>query len=218
MNDLIHYQTSNFQHAVPFEQQFIPCELQKKQAICNMEIQKAAALAEIRYQSDVRKEQLKEQVAEHRRQIYEQLVVTGDGELQFKTQNLSFDAKPRTICNAKFFRMTYLLDSENNTNYIVMVQFKIDGAEKFFYLDPNKMGKNRYVLQKMTTSGIQIKLPETKLNSFARQFIAWLLNHPIETRVVPHDIGWVQMTAETDSFIYINEEDTFTWTKIAQQL
>lgn len=215
---LTNYQENEFHQAVPFEQRFLPDVLQKKRALCEIEIQKAAILSEIRYQSEVRKELLKEEASERRRQVYEQLCVAEDGGLQFITQNLSIDSKPRLICNAKNFHLTNLLDSENNNNQIAMIWCEIDGREKFFYLDPKKLGKASYVLQKMTSSGIQIKLPETKMKSFAKQFITWLLNQPSRNFVVPHTTGWVQMSTAPDSFIYIEKEDTFVWEIIVTQI
>ena len=186
---------------IPYDDRFIRylLDIHKTQISENI---KTAALQE--------RETIREQMAERRKAQYEELVLTNLGTVQLVTRNLATLAPPREICNATNFSSTILMNALNPEESIIKITCNIDGAEKEIFVDSKKIGDERYLMQKYSSTGVLLKLPASKQKLYYRLLTVKLQEKPSDCIFLPHTYGWSKLPNEEQRFTYTKEGE-LTW-------
>lgn len=184
-------------------------QAQKEVEIFNAKQQIAAHYA---MQKQEYKRWLKEYEDELRKNRYEELSITAEGNIVATLQNLCDKPSTRIITNMRNPTLTRLIHLEQPEECAFQLKADTQNSAIWIYLDSNNIGNPNYLLKKFTAHGILFlsnNLAQQKM--YSRILICFLLAQGLEIDFIPENPGWAYLP---DSGFYFTDEEEITWNKI----
>lgn len=173
-------------------------------------IAKAVAVENIRLQGYVARQQLQQEEEERKKSIFDELMLTSEGELQFVTRNLSIDAKPRSLSNMLKPSLAILKRSNDVTQIILLIKCIANGMQREIFFDPEKAENFSYVKRKFSFAGICLHIPKNQKKEFFYDLVELLSILDADEAYLPDRPGYFE--SPDRGLIYVGEED-LTWKK-----
>ena len=174
-------------------------------------VAKATALEEAKNYGQIRRQKMREAEAERKRAIYEEVELTDFGEIRLVTRNLSVEARPREISNARIRSFMIFQRQKNPVEQICALSVIVGNEQKTVFLSAERAGKEAYLLQRLRSVGIFFKTQKAKQGEIAVQLWGRLLEQADKPVVLPDEAGW---SKASDGEWHFVEKEELTWTKI----
>ncbi len=143
-------------------------------------------------------------------------VVDESGEIHIVTQNLSFEAKPRTATNFKCTEVIIYVNVANLQERVLQLSLKLETAgveEKLVFIDLSKCGKKRFIAEKLMRVGAVIYGSTTaKAEEYAQMIIAYMIRNCNKTIMVPNKRGWYKTESGSLEFF----DGKWTWEDVVR--
>lgn len=201
-----------------FERQRKEAELRERELHDYREIAKAEAKARavenVRLAGFYQRQMMKEQEVERRKNVYEEIVITSEGEIQIITRNLQIATNPREISNMKKPKLIIFMRMADETEKIFQIKFVLGMEEKQIFLAENLSGNGAYLLRKFASAGVYFKVSSSDSKKIVIQMLCKLLEKCEEKQFLPEKSGWYKMP---NGQFHFWEEDMLTW-KVVKKL
>lgn len=176
-------------------------EYEKKQ----LEVQAANAKAQFNHDMaldvEYMKQVIREEFFEKKKAQYDEVIIRDTGEFEIITKNLTFDAKPRKLCNFAKPEMIKLFN-EKNSDAVFLLKINI-GARTFkIYLEAGEIGNPKYLAKKFAEVGCEIYANSRRLREeYLHKMVVCMMNRISATYCVPDKHGWNRNSDGTFKFV-----------------
>lgn len=150
---------------------------------------------------ECRKLCIREAYEENKKTLYDEVIIRENGEFEIITRNLSFDAKPRKLCN---FAKPEMIKLFNEKDVVEVLMVKIEIGEKKFelYLAANRIGDSKYLAKKFSEVGCEIYANNRRLREeYLHKMVVCMMNRIDRACYVPDKRGWNRNSDGTFKFV-----------------
>lgn len=208
-----HWQSSiNLQNAAAMEQIRTQGATERELIRTQGEIIRATEKEKVRLASVQKRSLQREEEKERERAISEEIQLTENGELRVVTKNLRVDPIPRQVANITWPSLTVLRRARDISEKIFEVQCQVAAQENSIFLDSERVGSGRYLLNKFASIGVVFLSSTVSEKKLAIQLVSLLLRVSRDEKLMPEMVGWMKKKEGTYVFVE-GEEDTWTYAK-----
>lgn len=179
------YNVSNFQQKFAMDAYEDKREVEKERA-------KAIVRERIRMQAQECREIKKEQEEERKKAVHEEVQILSNGQMQIITRNLLIDTMPREFTNMEAPRIIFLKRQKDESDTVLLLEFRHDGCEGQIFLDPDMIGSGAYLIKKFASQGVRFYFPMAKKKAFLIEFISVLIENSKEVQLLTDNYGWTK--------------------------
>lgn len=173
-------------------------QAQKEIAVYKAKQEIAAQCAMIRQEQ---KQWLKQYESDLRKNSYEEIALTTEGNITAILQNQIESRTVRTIANIKNPKLDRLIHLEQPEEFVFALSADLGKQRCFVYLDGANIGNVNYLLKKFTARGIFFYTDvSAQQKIYARMLICFLLAREPENVYIPENSGWAYFPDEGFSF------------------
>lgn len=181
-------------------------QAQKEIAVYTTKQEIATQCAMIRQEH---KRWLKEYEAELRKNSYEEIALTAEGNISTISRSQNDSRTVHIITNIKNPKLDRLIHLEQPEEFVFALSAELSNQKCFVYLNGANIGNVNYLLKKFTARGIFFYSDvSTQQKNYARMLICFLLAQELENVYIPENSGWAYFPDE--GFLFTGEEE-MTW-------